>query len=90
MRRNFQNQNDPSNVEVNQVVYSNIHILNHFLFFMSYLFFSVLKLRNLKTLFYRFLTVGLVLAHYSTVERVSWDDRVKNEWQFLGFLLVWH
>jgi len=44
----------------------------------------------LKTLFYRLLTVAIVIAHYTIVEKIKYDDFVHNEYEFLEFILIWH
>lgn len=51
---------------------------------------SVFGFRNIKTLFYRFCTIGLVIAHYYIVERIPMDQWVHNEEAFLKFILFWH
>lgn len=44
--------------------------VNAILFIFKSLLFAVIKLRNLKTLLYRFFTIGLVAAHYFFVEKI--------------------
>ncbi|CDW74674.1 UNKNOWN [Stylonychia lemnae] len=54
------------------------------------LFKSVFGIRNLKTLLYRFLTIMIVIAHYTIVEKINYEDFVHNEWEFMSFIVVWH
>jgi hypothetical protein len=51
---------------------------------------AIFKIRNIKTLLYRFATVAMVLYYYFTVEKITYENRVANEYSFLIFILVWH
>lgn len=60
------------------------------LFLTKTIFKSALGLRNLKTLFYRFCTIFVVIAHYMIVENIDYDKWVHNEIDFVSFIVVWH
>jgi hypothetical protein len=51
---------------------------------------SFIGIRNMKTLFYRLLTITLVLAHYIIVEKIEYENWVHNEHELLSFIVFWH
>lgn len=59
-------------------------------FLLKFMFFSIFKLRNLKTLSYRYLTVLMVVLHYIMVEKIDISDLVENEYALFLFITVWH
>jgi hypothetical protein len=65
-------------------------LLRSIYFALSFFFLSLIKIRNLKTLSYRFLTVGLVFMHYYYVEKIPIENRIENESELFKFIVIWH
>jgi len=51
---------------------------------------SVFGIRSIKTLFYRILTVALVLIHYYYVEKISIEEWLPNGYDLASFILTQH
>lgn len=69
---------------------NNNKVLANIWFLLKSIFLMVLKIRNIKTLFYRICTVAMVCVHYFVVEKIKIEDRVKNEYNLASFIIVWH
>lgn len=62
----------------------------HIWFVLKNLFLSFLKIRNIKTLFYRFCTIAMVLIHYFFVEGITEEQMVHNEKELVTLVVTWH
>ena len=62
------------------------------LFFFKCIFLSVFKISNFLTLFHRFITIGIVIVHYSLIEGIDYLTQAvrENEVAFLWLIAQWH